>query len=394
MSTFFKRIASSTFALLVLFVCGVDYALATIKPLRYFNHTGLTSLKQNFLVSKLPEFLASPNNPEVLLLGSSLVLVPSVRLDDQFHERKTRYDRWYYRNCIDEYTKADYFASLLSKSAGRTLSMSNLAVAASMASDQYLILKKYLAAGKKPNYIVLCLAPRDFFDNERDVVEQTPTYQVLADVTSLGDVLEGHPSLVSVSDFMAGKIWNFYRARTDYKIFLDSLASQFFGHPTTMYEAVKSAKTTKPAEATGDKTEEFKDTPAWDNTHANYTQPPNTLPDLAKYHHMYLPVNYPLFEKQVHYLDMFLQTAKNNNIPVAIVRMPLTKENWAILPPDAQTKFANALVTESQKYGATFIDPGPSSNFDKDDFEDSVHLNGKGGKKVFDFTAAKIGRIQ
>src|SRR5579885_1582350 len=91
-------IGSSTFVLTVLFLMLFDVGLREIQPLRYLNHTGLTTIHQNSLVSKLPVALADPRQADVLLMGSSLMLFPCVRCDDEYHGVKTRYNRWYMRN--------------------------------------------------------------------------------------------------------------------------------------------------------------------------------------------------------------------------------------------------------------------------------------------------------
>lgn len=391
-----KRIMQSTAVLLVVFFALSEYAIREIRPLRMFNHTGLTTINQNFLVSKLPPCMSSHQNSEVLLLGSSLVLVPSVRCDDQFHGRKTRYDRWYYRNVIDEYVKADYFQDSLSKATNRDVKVLDLAVAASMMSDQYLILKKYLASGKKPQLIVCGIAPRDFLDNMRPDPEKTPTYSILADLTCINDLLDQKRSKEAICNFALGYFSDVYKNRSDYKTFLAGWAGRVTNHPIDFYTAVSQlpkAGEKKPAEE-ADGAAMFNtlkaDAGVLDNSKPDYGPKQNKLNDLNEYKKIYLPVNAKLFKMQMSYLDKFLSLANENEIPVVLVKMPVTSENWSILPDEIKDRYKNKVAKLATKYNAKVVEPAENLTFELNDYEDSVHMNAGGGNKVFSFVAREI----
>lgn len=377
--------------LALFFAC--DAAIKELKPLRLFNHTGLTSINQNFLVAKLPPCMASTENPEVLLLGSSLVLVPSVRCDDEFHKRKTRYDRWYYRNVIDEYTKADFFANELARESGKNRKVLDLAVAASIMSDQYLILKKYLDSGKSPNLIVLGIAPRDFLDNLRQDPEKTPTYSILADLTCVKDLFEQKRSKEAISNFALGYFSDVYKNRADYKTFLTRLASRISGHPVDLFTATlekpKSTETTASADLIA---EPKNDSGVLDSSKPMYEAKKNNLFDLKEYKRIYLPINNEAFKTQMGYLDKFLALSQRHEIPVVLVEMPVTKENLALLPDQVKTRFANKVQELATKYDAKVVKPADKHKFELADFEDSVHLNSQGGTRVFTHVAQEIGR--
>jgi len=385
------RLATSTVVLLIVFFVAAEIVIRETRPLRMFNHTGLTSINQNFLVSKLPPCLSSHENPEVLLLGSSLVLVPSVRCDDSFHNRKTRFDRWYYRNVIDEYTKADFFQNALTKASSQNRKVLDLAIAASIMSDQHLILKKYLASGKKPELIVCGIAPRDFLDNLRQDPEKTPTYSILADLTCVKDLLEQKRSKEAISNFAFGYLSDVFKNRADYKTFLVGAASRISGHPVDLYNATldqeKSAEPTTGMAVVAEKA----DRGVLDNSKPLYKEPKNTLSDLKEYNRIYLPVNNNVFKLQLGYLDKFLALATEHNIPVVLVEMPLTAENLAILPDDVRRRYSKKVQELATRYNAKIVTPGERMTFATDDFEDSVHLNTQGGLKVFSDVAQQIG---
>lgn len=390
------RLATSTVVLFVVFFVAAEIVIRETRPLRLFNNTGLTTINQNFLVSKLPPCLSSPENPEVLLLGSSLVLVPSVRCDDSFHNRKTRFDRWYYRNVIDEYTKADYFQNELSRSSSQNRKVLDLAVAASIMSDQHLILKKYLASGKTPELIVCGIAPRDFLDNLRQDPEKTPTYSILADLTCLKDLLEQKRSKEAVSDFAFGYFSEVYKNRADYRTFLAGAAARITGHPIDLYQAThgeeKKVAETKQMTGMDVVAEEKQDAGVLDNKKAIYVPFKNGLTDLKEYKRIYLPVNNKVFKLQLSYLDKFLALATEHNIPVVLVEMPLTKENLALLPDGVKRNYTKRVRELATTYNAKVITPADRLDFSTEDFEDSVHLNTQGGLKVFSDVAQQIGQ--
>ena len=389
-------IAGSTTILMIGMFIAAEAIIKEVKPLRLFNHTGLTTINQNFLVAKLPPCMSAHENPQVLLLGSSLVLVPSVRCDDDFYKRKTRYDRWYYRNVIDEYTKADFFQNELARQSGKQRNVLDLAVAASIMSDQYLILKKYLDSGKSPEMIVLGIAPRDFLDNLRQDPEKTPTYSILADLTCIKDLFEQKRSKESITNFALGYFSDVYKNRGDYKTFLTGYTARVTGHPVDLYNATKEMEKTAAATAsvpTADLIAEPKnDSGVLDNSKPIYEARKNNLFDLKEYRRIYLPVNNQVFKTQMSYLDKFLALAQSHEIPVVLVEMPVTKENLALLPEDIKARFEKKVAMLATKYDAKIVKPLDKHSFTTEDFEDSVHLNGKGGTRVFSYVAEEIGK--
>lgn len=387
------KLATSTTVLFIVFFIAAEIVIRETRPLRMFNNTGLTTINQNFLVSKLPPCLSSPENPEVLLLGSSLVLVPSVRCDDSFHNRKTRFDRWYYRNVIDEYTKADFFQNALSRSSSQNRKVLDLAVAASIMSDQHLILKKYLASGKTPELIVCGIAPRDFLDNLRQDPEKTPTYSILADLTCVKDLLEQNRSKEAVSNFAFGYFSDVYKNRADYKTFLVGATSRITGHPVDLYQAMNETEKKTNDEPKGmDVVAEQKDAGVLDNKKPVYVPFKNCLSDLKEYKRIYLPVNNKVFKLQLSYLEKFLALASEHNIPVVLVEMPLTKENLALLPDEIKNRYSKKVQQLATTYNAKVVTPADRLSFSTEDFEDSVHLNTQGGLKVFADVAEQIGQ--
>jgi hypothetical protein len=149
--------------------------IALLLPAKVFNAADGVTSTFRVLVTKLASFLPSREQPEIVLMGSSLVLTPAVRCDDKMEGKTPCYERWYYDRYIPEYTRASYFQKQLNENAGVSVQIKNLGVASSIMSDQYAIFKLMLKEQKRPDLLILGLAPRDFLDNTQQRHLETPT---------------------------------------------------------------------------------------------------------------------------------------------------------------------------------------------------------------------------
>jgi hypothetical protein len=381
-----KRLASSTFVITILLLIAFDLFVSQVKPLMLVNETGLTGMNQNFLVSKLPEIMNSHDDRDVLLMGSSLVLVPAVRCDDELRNRKTRYDMWYYRNVIDTYSDADYFSDRLTTLTGKPVTVCNAAVAASVVSDDYLIAKKYLLSGKRPKLAIVCVAPREFLDALRADVTQTATHSVLSDFSTFYDDLRRGKSFSVVANSAFGLASTFYRTRNDYLTFVTAVAARTTGHPVNLFEAARAATTTAvtPVDSSNQPPEHGK-------SHPVYKQPLNKLGDIPSYKQMYLPINEKQFETQQSYFVKLLALFKENHVPTVVVDFPVTSENYALLPPDILKRYKEFLATTCSAAGVPVLKPADKVSFvTATDFEDSAHMNASGGNKLFNALSESI----
>lgn len=380
------RAAGSTFLLTTLLLLSFDLVLNFVKPLRYANHTGLTTIRQNHLVSKLPPIMESSEDRDVLLIGSSTMLVPAVRCDDAMHGRRTRFDSWYKRNFLNEYYQADYLEKLLSEAVHKPIKVWNASISASLISDQYLIVRKYLSTGRRPKVVILSLAPREFLDNDRKNVEKTATYSLLADFTSLPELMQQTKDPWRLADAFLGVGWPYYKARGDYRNFVDAVISKTTGHPTTMHQAQmvqRGERLFNDDNAAVALNPDDIDHAVLENVKPDYVQKPNTLKDIGSYKRMYLPINYQQFATQSEYLGKLLALLKKEGIPTVVVDVPLVPENYALLPPAVLSDYRRVLAERCQEYGATLVNPEKQFKFEHNDYEDTVHMTASGGNKMF-----------
>ena len=215
-------------------------------------------------VAKLPPLMQSKDNADVLLVGASGILFPSVRCDDAYYKRQTRYDDWYMKYNIWKYSKSDYFASLLSKRLNKDISIANSAVGGCMMSDQYLILNKYLASGKKPKMVLLFSGPKDFIDSHRTKIEKTSTYVQLADFPiRVSDICQGNTRLETaipeLTEAVMQSISSFYYYRDDYRAMLAHETSQVTHRPEDLKKAMAMLGTEEKAPLTKKQQEEAKE---------------------------------------------------------------------------------------------------------------------------------------
>lgn len=374
-----SALLGSTLILTLGFLCITDRFLAYTKPLKYLNATGFTPLDQNPLVSKLPDFLRSSDNPDILILGSSLTLVPAVRCDDHFAGRQSRYDKSYARNHINCYEKAEYFRSLLESRSGREMRLRNLGVVASVFSDHELILEKALKSGKKPKMVICCTAPRDFFSNHSTNIESSPVFQALAGLDNLTSLTTRGASLKELVSRATERLWHFYMIRADYRTVALAATSQFLHHPIDLYSAAKNSSANDCSASEKNQIEIGINDPG---NIPDYHEPANILNDIEVYRNVYLPVNQPQFNTQANYLRKMLKLCQEGNIKLVVVNMPLTRENKAILPVAAMKQYKDLLQSETNRFGAVFYD-ADSNDYALNDFEDSCHMNKNGGKKFY-----------
>jgi hypothetical protein len=389
-----SKLAGSTFLLTVLILIGFDLLVSATDPLKRLNATGFTSLRQYFVVSKLPEFLTSARKPEIIITGSSLMLYPNVRADDALAGRRQRTDAAYVRDVIDPYAYAHYLEQSLKHLTGRNYDIANLATAGGMISDQFVVFRKCLSADKKPSLLICDISPREFLDNNQVEPDKTPVYVVLSDFTCLADLLQAKASVDETGKAAIANLWSFYRNRGDWKYFFVQVASAATGHPTDIFNATQKGRSNNP-----EPSEPSQNLPA-ENCKSAATQPkiesklaegPKPYVDIPSYKAMYLPVNQKNYQIQFGYLKRLLSLAEEKHVPVLLVSMPLTKDNLALLPNEFLAQMQNQVDSLASQFHAEVVQPSAQVSFDDQaDFEDSAHLNADGGKKLLDIIARQI----
>lgn len=348
------RLLRSAFTWLLVFAVFCT-SFVLLLPGRSLNAADGVSSTFKVLVTKLAAFLPSQEQPDVVMLGSSLLLVPAVRCDDKMAGKPPCFDRWYYDRYIPEYTQALYLEKHLADEAGLHLKIKNLGVASSIMSDQCGIFKLMLAEGKHPRMVILGIAPRDFLDNTQQKHMETPTALFMREYNEsslLPDEFTPDALLATT-----GKIEHrFKKVFAGIKTACTNLACEVSKHPG---QAELNSQT-----YSGDR--------------------PNELKDIETYRKLYNPPNFRMLAQQTEYLRLLLSDARAHGISVLVINMPLTRENTDSLDQRALEAYRKALASTTQQCGAGFLDIGSSSpEFSTADFEDCCHLNTSGGEKLY-----------
>ncbi len=315
----------------------------------------------------IPEFFSSKSKPQVLLMGSSLVLSPA-----QMIERVTNPNPGY---------ACTYFEDGLKKRTGKEIKVTNVGVMAGMTCDQYSILKASLAADKKPDYIIFGMAPRDFTDNIT-TVENSPTQQMLAYCRSNANLW---PESLKANDIEL--CYNLHKVT--YTRLLKQLRNsglqlscRVSGHPADL----KAAESLNNDAAV----------PIFRTTKLVLKE------DIDKFRRLYNPPNFTRLKEQIAYLNDMMQLCQKERIPVLLVNMPITEDVFRLIDPALLQAYQREVRAVANRYHATYLDlddKNPSSpeaviskSFDDDrDFNDCVHLNIVGGKRFFNVMADHLG---
>ncbi len=369
-----RRSMKSTFLLTIVLVVALDFLFAHFQPLRFFDVTEFIPLEQNPLVLKLRTFLGDHSkNPEILMLGSSLILFPSTRTDEEMDGKPHRYDHWYIRHRVSADTLPRYFNDKLNTALNKKLTVCNLGVQGSIVSDQTLILRKALEYGKTPKLVILELAPRSFLDNMHKQIRNTPVFQVLGDFAAGPPLFENGGINKQALVALPGYISYYYKVKADYRTLVANITAAALNRPMNGWESKEGIKRRQIISLFNPEMEwQVSEKPLVPKYH-----------DLAMYDYVYNPPDPAFFTSEEEDCKRLLATAKNAGIKVIVVDMPVTTQNRKLIKPEFLARYKQFIQTLAGDKSISVISLSERGEFNDDDFEDSAHLNASGGKKLF-----------
>jgi hypothetical protein len=316
-------------------------------------------------VAKVATFLSSDDKPQIVILGSSLMLYPATLCDLEMEGKKPIDKDWYAAIFMPEYTHAKYLETLLESQNHLKLHITNLAVASSLMSDHNLLLDSIINAKKDPQLVICGIAPRDFTDNNQPDSALTPVHKLIADIRP--QLVQAAPEQPLAAIFNS-KILQLKRAASC----LRQSANRIFCLLTHRPDNDNAAKMVPGV----------------------LQLPASKAKDLATYDKVYNPVKPQRFAEQSTCLQKMLQSANKNHIKVLLVNMPLTAENRALLPASALATYNQTVKDIAAKNQVALLDLQQSSVFKPDDFIDSCHLNAQGGAKFYREMVPVIAEIE
>lgn len=322
--------------------------------------------------------------PQVVFMGSSLVLVPVAGVDAD-----------YLKHPIDgsHHHQSQYFEDQFKRASGMQVKTFNFGLPGEMPSDAFLITKFLLKGEKRPDVIVYGVGPRDFMDNLLPSPAATDPYQYL---NRFGDVTS-HRHLIApewdqrlnfeLAQFIYTYGHKFDMCVTAERIITSALNEILPAPATDKPFTVQDRRTLFPyykqMEITSNEAF-FRPTTAETRTFDNS--------NLKEYKKRYAHLNWRTFTHQMKFLADLMNTARERGTQVILVSMPITDLNRDLLEVGTWNSYKKSLKVLAQSKDATFIDLGDSKEFAINDFMDTVHLHSGGGMKLLDTVAARAAR--
>lgn len=304
------------------------------------------------------EFKAMDRKPTVVLLGSSLMMFPFYAMDAETDKNPG--------DIFHHHHSAALTKSL--KDAGfKDPSVYSLAIFGQMASDAYIYVDEFLKGDKKPDWLVLGIAPRDFSDHDLPAPTATFTFKRLVGLSNFPKYSSLYlPAWQDKADFLFSHLCYFYNKRWRLQQEFDKAVDRTY--KMSGIECGESKAKSGEGEAgfmlTGSTQQR------WENS-------------LNEYRRRYRAIGEKDLGVQMGFLNRLLNVCQERKIKVVVINMPLTAANRALLPAGFYDRFRGILADAAEKHNAKLLDLGCSTEFVvPDDFWDSTHLNMCGGHKL------------
>ncbi len=361
---------TSTFLQLLVLAIGteafISFGLPSVVQVMQPNLIGA-----NAPLVKFRDYYGSKENPEVVIMGSSLVLAPAIHCDAAMLPASDP-DKVRIRKAPSaSYTRAKYLEGVLKEACGQDLTIYNLGLPGSMAPDNYAYLQEMITCKKRPALIVLGLAARDFVNRKRTDPEKSSLVAALKQFDkerklSAANIFTELPTLVSEHFQQDKSELALVKALVDGKI-KDWRTNGF--EPATF--AVK---------------------PEDDELQEVQLPTPKVLAEFKdQYVDLFDSAKPEALRTQLSYLDKMVSLAGDVKIPIVLVNLPVTDRHKELLTDELTTIYQNGIKEVATKNGCTLIDMDIPGEFDADtDFRDPIHLNAKGGRKFYKELVARL----
>lgn len=325
-------------------------------------------------------------HPEVLLIGSSLMC----RVTNEGEATYLKHDL-----NGNEHHRCLHMEDILSKELGRKVLTSSLSVPGMNASDASVVFSELVKNDKVPNVIVYGIAPRDFMDNGLEIPANTALFQLMEKFGHIQDV--GNLARLTRTDrvkFAANtwlkKIIPLYDKQTE-------LAIAFRRSAKSELQALLPTPEVCDLPSLDKVSKSQLHLIAEDNDPYCHVTPYNAAhPNIADFKNCYLmsynPYRPGLYKPQLKFLDRFLKIARERNIEVVLVNMPLRQDSFPLMPPNFHNMYMQDVQTLATANGAHFIDL-QTDKFNDKDYDDQVHLNGLGASKLVEVLTPQIAPV-
>ncbi len=303
------------------------------------------------------EFNALPQKPNVVLLGSSLMMYPFWSMD-KFKDPKNVGDIFHHHG-----SKA--LEEDLQKVGFESPHVFSFAIFGQMVSDAFIYVNEYLAKNKTPDYLVYGIAPRDFSDYDLSSPMATNTFKRLVNLDNLAPYANLYlPGMQDKIDFVMSRCCYFYSHRWRLQQDFNKLIER--GYIAT---GIHQPDPPKPNFANAGFMLFGGLKERWDSSEQEYARRYKNIAERD-------------LSLQMGFLKRLVEVSRERKIKLVLLNMPLSDVNRNLLPAGFYAKFRNELAVLANKPGVKFVDLGDSPEFTHSDYWDTAHLGPSGGYKV------------
>jgi hypothetical protein len=384
-----KKFKGSYVVYALLSIITLDFAArATYKywPIDTYN-----SPNRSWVWYAVKDFRETGKQADIVLLGSSLMMAT-------LHGG----DATYFNHPVNAafHHRSYYLEKLLKEKYGLDVHTFAFAIGGQMVSDAYILASRMLVGDDRPKMLIYGIAPRDFMDNTLASCASTETYRYIDRIKGLSDLqsVSTTSPWEKVEKFF-GKVSFIYQHRLDFvymqNVGTKKLLASLFGMKDldavhTPF-ALRGQAMLQLPEDTGPA--ELCIVP-YDAKKAQYAN------NMEQYRYRYLPFKPKAYNLQMSFLERLLKWGKDEGVQIVLVNMPITEDNLSIMPSIFYPSYLHSVQTLAHDYGAQLVNLNDHTLFPKSDFEDSVHLNGKGGVQFWQvltdrlFTNSQVAQVK
>lgn len=380
-SFFNVRLLSCTIIWVFIWLCVVDLTLKTTKPLHAVKMGGYTPRDRNAMAIK-NERLALPwTNPDVLTIGSSLSQASFSCADALIANRPAPT----LGHEVYSYGRCDYLQSKLSEISGKKHSLLDMSIGGCMASDAYFLLVNTVKTRPAIKTVIFAVAPRDFVATDASKDPEKSPVGAFLKKKSLNLWTDNKVSPQEKFEAALASVWHFFDIKADYQHLSQLLTCQILKRNPDLYTATNI----DPELLGAENRVEFLPVPI----SAGEVLPLDKKNKEAQiYKGFYNPFSVERMNQQFGFFEKSLEFCRQNKIAVVVIDMPLSKLNRDQMDPKMPGMYLPKLAKTCAKYGVHLVELEENKNFVDDDFRDSCHMIGTGGKKLIDIVASSISK--
>jgi len=321
---------------------------------------------------------ADPSTTNVVLLGSSLVSAALFECDATFMA-KAPLDLCFYRD-------SQYFDHQLRCQFGPGYKTLSLAAPGQIPSDAYLTIKVALLNGITPSVVIYGLAPRDFIDHTLKDACDTESFHYFSHLVDLQEcATDLFKDPMAQLNRTLGRCVYLYNAAPQI-----TLAANAAGWQALHYllshgpgEAPGSMMQRRASHRLLPQYQPFDMEPGKALATSLHARGPY-LDNIQDYKDRYRQPNIAAYHTQMRFLQRLIALCQSNDIDIILVNMPITKQNMDLLDSQWRQRYFTDLTRMCALHNVEWFDQCQFDQYRQDDFRDSVHLNGFGGKKFVD----------